>query len=122
MLKEFKDFISRGNVLDLAVAVVIGAAFGAVVNSFVDDVLMQLVAAVVGQPDFSSLTIDVGDSVVRYGSFLTVLINFVLIGGAVFLVVKAVNAAKGPQQEEEAAPSETDLLAEIRDELRAQRS
>lgn len=122
MLKEFKDFIARGNVLDLAVAVVLGAAFGAVVNSFVDDVLMQLVAAVVGQPDFSSLTIDVGDSVIRYGSFLTVLINFVLIGGAVFLVVKAVNAMQGPKEEEEAAPTETDLLAEIRDELRSQRS
>jgi large conductance mechanosensitive channel len=122
VLQEFKDFINRGNVIDLAVAVVIGGAFALVVTSFTDDVLMQIVAAIIGEPDFSSLTFDLGDSVIRYGAFITALINFVIIAFAVFLVVKAVNAAQGEQAEEEAGPSETDLLAEIRDELKSQRS
>jgi large conductance mechanosensitive channel len=123
MLQEFKDFVNRGNVVDLAVAVVIGGAFALVVASFTDDVLMQIVAAVVGEPDFSALTFDLGDSVIRYGAFLTALVNFVIIAFAVFLVVKAINAAQGgPEEEEEAGPSETDLLTEIRDELRSQKS
>lgn len=122
MIQEFKDFINRGNVVDLAVAVVIGAAFGAVVVSFTDDILMQIVAAIVGEPDFSGLTFELGDSVIRYGAFLTALVNFLLIALAVFLVVKAINAFQRSEEEAEEAPSETDLLAEIRDELRAQRS
>ncbi len=117
MIQEFKDFINRGNVLDLAVAVVLGAAFGAVVTSFVDDVLMQLIAAVVGEPDFSSLTLDLGDSDVLYGSFLTAVISFLLIALGVFIVVKAVNALKREKAEEPAGPSETELLTQIRDLL-----
>ena len=117
MIQEFKDFINRGNVLDLAVAVVLGAAFGAVVTSFVDDVLMQIIAAVFGEPDFSSLTLDLGDSEVLYGSFLTAVISFLLIALGVFIVVKAVNALKREKDEEPAGPSETQLLTEIRDLL-----
>jgi large conductance mechanosensitive channel len=117
VIQEFKDFINRGNVLDLAVAVVLGAAFGAVVTSFVDDVLMQILAAIGGQPDFSALTIDLGDSEVRYGSFLTAIVSFVLIAFGVFLVVKAVNALKREKEEEPAGPSEAQLLTEIRDLL-----
>ena len=120
MIQEFRDFINRGNVVDLAVAVVLGAAFGLVVTSFVDDVLMQIVAAVVGQPDFSSLELDLGDSVVRYGAFLTTVVNFVIIALAVFVVVKAINAMQ--RSAEDDGPSETDLLVEIRDELRSQGS
>ena len=120
MLEEFKDFVNRGNVIDLAVAVVLGAAFGAVVTSFVDDVLMQILAAIGGQPDFSALTLDLGDSEVRYGSFLTAIISFVLIAFGVFLVVKAVNSLKREKGEEPAGPSEAELLTEIRD-LLAQR-
>jgi large conductance mechanosensitive channel len=120
VIKEFKDFINRGNVIDLAVAVVLGAAFGAVVTSFVDDVLMQIIAAIGGQPDFSSLTIDLGDAELRYGSFLTAIISFVLIAFGVFLVVKAVNSLKREKGEEPAGPSEAELLTEIRD-LLAQR-
>ena len=122
MLKEFRDFINRGNVVDLAVAVVIGAAFTAVITSFVNDVLLQLIAVVVGEPDFSDLTININDSVIRYGSFLTALLSFVLIAIAVFLVVKAYNHLRelGPASTdtEEPPPSEADLLAEIRDLLR----
>lgn len=118
MIKEFRDFINRGNVLDLAVAVVLGAAFGAVVTSFVDDILMQIIAALGGQPDFSALVIDVGDGQIRYGAFVTAIISFVLIALGVFLVVKAVNHLRRPDEPEETGPSEVDLLVEIRDLLR----
>lgn len=118
MIKEFRDFVNRGNVLDLAVAVVLGAAFGAVVTSFVDDILMQVIAAIGGQPDFSALSIDLGDAELRYGAFLNALISFVFIAFGVFLVVKAVNSLKREKEEDPAAPSETELLTQIRDLLR----
>ena len=121
MLKEFKDFINRGNVLDLAVAVVLGAAFGAVITSFVDDILMQIIAAIGGEPDFSDLTLDLGQAELRYGSFLTAVISFVLIAFGVFVVVKAVNALRREKDEEPDGPSETQLLTEIRDLLAEQR-
>ncbi|MGY6502717.1 MAG: large-conductance mechanosensitive channel protein MscL [Acidimicrobiales bacterium] len=134
-VKEFKEFINRGNVVDLAVAVVLGAAFGAVVASFVDDVLMQLIAAIFGQPDFSALTITLGrvdaetglQPVIRYGAFLTAVISFLIVAFAVFLVVKALNEmqrrrARGetPADEEPPPPTDVELLGEIRDLLAAQ--
>ena len=92
MLKEFRDFVLRGNVVDLAVAVVIGAAFGAVVAAFVADFLTPLIAAVGGEADFSGLTFTINGSVFRYGDFLNKLIAFLLIAAVVFfLVVKPVN-------------------------------
>ena len=118
MIQEFKDFVNRGNVLDLAAAVVLGVAFGAVVTSFVDDVLMQIIAAIGGEPDFSSLTVDIGDGVIRYGSFINAIISFVFIAFGVFLVVKAVNPMRREKGEEPAGPSEAELLTEIRDLLR----
>jgi large conductance mechanosensitive channel len=120
MLKEFKEFIMRGNVVDLAVAVVVGAAFTAVVSSFANDVLMQLVAAVFGKPNFNQLTFNLGNSVVRYGSFLTALINFVIVAFAMFLVVKGINSLqrlRTRQEEEELEETELDLLTQIRDAL-----
>ena len=127
MVSEFKEFINRGNVVDLAVAVVLGAAFGAVVTSFVDDVLMQILAAVGGQPDFSSLTIDIGDGKIRYGAFLTALVSFIIIAWAVFLVVKAINKMQTmrmrgatPVEEEPAPTPDQALLMEIRDLLATQ--
>jgi large conductance mechanosensitive channel len=114
-LKEFRDFINRGNVLDLAVAVALGIAFGLVVTSFVDDILMQIVAAIFGQPDFSSLTIDLGDASLRYGAFLNAVIYFLIVAFAVFLVIKAKNALASEQA---AGPTEIELLTQIRDELR----
>ena len=87
MLKGFKDFILRGNVIDLAVAVVIGAAFGAVVKAFVDGLLMPLVAAIFGQPDFSSLTFTIGKGVFTYGVFLNALVTFLLVAAAIYFVV-----------------------------------
>ena len=89
MIKGFRDFILRGNVVDLAVAVVIGAAFGAVVTSFVDDILMQIIAAIGGQPDFSGLSFKIGEGVIKYGSFLNAIIAFLLIAAAIYFVVVA---------------------------------
>jgi large conductance mechanosensitive channel len=93
MLKGFKQFLMRGNVIDLAVAVVIGAAFGAVITSFVTNILTPLIAAIVGKPDFSYLVADVNGSKVTYGLFLNALISFLLIAAAVyFFMVAPINA------------------------------
>lgn len=93
MLREFREFLMRGNIVDLAVAFIAGVAFSAVVNSLVSDVIMQLVAAVAGEPDFGRLSVTLNDSEIRYGVFLTVLVNFVLTMAAVFfLLVKPINA------------------------------
>jgi large conductance mechanosensitive channel len=96
MLKEFKDFALKGNLLELAIAFVLGVAFAAVVTSLVDDVIMQLVAAVFGKPDFSGLTFSIGDGEIRYGSFLTALVTFLIIAWVLFLIVKAVQTAMPP--------------------------
>jgi large conductance mechanosensitive channel len=123
MLREFRDFIGRSNVLGLAVALVLGAAFGAVVASFTNDILMQLIAAVGAKPDFRALSFTINGTPIRYGSFLTVVLSFVIVAFAMFLVVKAANRLqRGAQAEKKAVPpkeSERDLLAQIRDELRS---
>lgn len=93
MLREFRDFLLRGNIVELAVAFVMGVAFGALVNSFVDNLLMPLVAMIIGKPDFRDLTFSINDSIFRYGSFLTDLVSFVAVAAAVFFfVVKPMNA------------------------------
>src|SRR4051812_28054370 len=94
MLKEFRSFLFRGNLLDLAVAVVLGVAFQGVVNSFVKDVVTPLIAAVVGQPNFDSLTFGIGDGIVHYGRFLTALLNFVIVAAVIFLLLKAATRAQ----------------------------
>jgi large conductance mechanosensitive channel len=101
MWKEFKEFAFRGNVIELAVAVILGLAFGVVITSLVNDVLMNLIAAAIGQPDFSQLTFTVGDAVIRYGAFLNALVNFLLVALALFLVVKTVNRATRKPADEE---------------------
>jgi large conductance mechanosensitive channel len=117
-MKEFKEFISRGSVVDLAVGIVIGAAFTTVINSFVRDVLTAIIGSIFGKPNFDSLSVFIGQGVVHYGRFITALINFLLIGFALFLIVKAVNRL---HRQEDQAPelTEKDLLVEIRDTLRA---
>jgi large conductance mechanosensitive channel len=125
MIREFREFLLRGNVVDLAVAVVLGAAFGAVITSFVNDILMQLIAMIGGEPDFSGLSFTINDAEFRYGAFLNAVISFVLIGAAIFfLVVKPINALMerrkaGEEPEPEAVPDDVVLLGEIRDLLRA---
>ena len=93
MLNEFRDFLLRGNIVELAVAFVMGVAFGALITSFVDNLLMPIVAMIIGKPDFRELTFTINDAVFRYGSFLTDLLSFVAVAIAVFVfVVKPVNA------------------------------
>ncbi len=99
MFDGFKKFIMRGNVLDLAVAVVIGAAFTLVVNSLVDDIINPILAAIVGKPDFSDLTFTIRSSTIMYGSFITSLINFVLVAAAVyFAIIKPMNMVMARQE------------------------
>jgi len=123
MLADFKKFITTGNVLDLAVAVIIGIAFGLLVNSFVKDIVMPIIGAVVGKPSFNDLTFEIGDGVVRYGSFLTLLVNFLIIAFVLFIIVQAAEKLQNlrSQADKEEDPSEVDLLVEIRDLLRQQR-
>jgi large conductance mechanosensitive channel len=127
MLKEFRDFLMRGNIVDLAVAVVIGAAFGALVKAFVDGILMQLIAAIVGKPSFGGLSFTINGAEFLYGNVLNATITFVAVAAAVFFfVVKPMNALQtrlGRGETEPEAPSaDIALLTEIRDELRAQRA
>src|ERR687895_1510264 len=90
LLSDFKAFAVQGNLLELAVAFILGVAFAAVINSFVNDVLMNVIAAVAGEPDFSDLTFSIGDGVIRYGSFLTALVTFLIIALVLFMIVRAV--------------------------------
>ena len=95
MLKEFRDFLLRGNIVELAVAFVMGVAFAAVVNSFVNDLIMPILAMIFGKPNFDDLTFTINDAVFRYGSFITAVITFVAIAAAVFFfVVKPMDAIK----------------------------
>jgi large conductance mechanosensitive channel len=120
MIKEFKEFITKGNVIDLAVAFVIGVAFAAVITSFTNDILMQVLAIFGGKPDFSDLTLTVNDAVIRWGSFLTAIVNFLIIGLALFVVVKIVNTLQNlrtKEEEEALEATEVELLTQIRDAL-----
>ena len=118
---EFKAFVLRGNILDLAVAVVLGAAFTAVVKAFTDGIIMPIIAAIFGKPSFDSLTFKIGDGVVLYGTFLSAVVNFLIIAAALFLVLKAATKLMR-EKEAEAGPTEVELLTEIRDALRAERA
>jgi large conductance mechanosensitive channel len=99
MLGEFKEFALKGNLIELAVAFILALAFSAVVLSLVNDVVLQIIAAIVGQPSFDRLSINLNDSAIRYGAFLSALINFLLVAFVLFLIVKAVNKLPRPSQE-----------------------
>jgi large conductance mechanosensitive channel len=134
MVKEFKDFIMKGNVLDLAVAVIIGGAFGKIVSSLVADIIMPPIGILVGGVDFSDLAIVLKDAIVengeeiapavllKYGAFVQTVFDFLIIAFAIFVVVKAYNASKKKEEAAPAAPpapsNEEKLLAEIRDLLK----
>ncbi len=126
MLKEFRAFIQRGNVVDLAVAVIIGGAFGAIVNSLVNDIFMPAVGMIIGGINFTGLALTVGEEQILYGNFIQAIVNFLIIAFALFLMVRAVNRlqAGGEEDGEEAPPkpsTEETLLAEIRDLLKEKR-
>jgi large conductance mechanosensitive channel len=94
MLKEFKDFAMRGNVLDLAVGVIIGGAFGKIVGSLVNDIIMPIIGLVMGGVNFAELAITVGGAAIKWGSFIQTVIDFIIIAFVIFLIVKAANANK----------------------------
>jgi large conductance mechanosensitive channel len=128
MLREFREFAMRGNVIDLAVGVIVGAAFGKITTSFVNDVLMPPIGLLVGGVDFSNLAVTLREKTdttaavqLKYGAFINTIIDFVIIAFAIFLFVKAINSLQRRKEEEPApaAPAqEVLLLTEIRDELR----
>lgn len=131
MLKEFKTFIARGNVLDLAVGVVVGGAFGKIVTSLVDDIIMPLVGLLMGGLDFSSLSIKVGNAKIMYGSFIQNVVDFLIVAFCIFIMVKAVNkltkkveAKKAKEKKEEEAKKAENivLLEEIRDLLKEKKA
>jgi large conductance mechanosensitive channel len=104
MLKEFKEFVMRGNVLDLAVAVIIGGAFGKIVSSLVNDILMPLIGLAMGGVNFSELSFTVGEAVVTWGAFVQAIVDFVIIAFVIFMIIRAANNAK--KKEEESPPAE----------------
>lgn len=121
MLKEFRDFINKGNVLDLAVAVIMGGAFGAIVTSLVNDIIMPVIGVIMGGIDFTSLKLF---DLVAYGNFIQAVINFLIIAFVIFLLVRSLNsmtkkpeAPKGPPPP---PPADVQLLTEIRDLLKKQ--
>ncbi len=134
MLSEFKTFVMRGNVLDLAVGVIIGAAFGKIVTSLTEDIIMPVISAVVGNTDFSSKYVvlsgpapagatlaaarEAGATVLAYGSFASAIINFLILAFAIFMIVRQANKLMPPPAAAPAGPSEVDLLTEIRDALK----
>ncbi len=119
MFKEFRAFLLRGNVLDLAVAVMIAGAFGAIITSLVNDIIMPLVGVLLGGVDFASLSITVGSAVIMYGAFIQTVVNFVIIGAVLFAIVKAANRFYKTQEAAPPAPSAQEtLLTEIRDLLK----
>lgn len=125
MIKEFKEFISRGNVLDLAVGVIIGGAFGKIVTSLVNDIIMPLLGIILGGIDFTSLSFKVEESTVMYGMFIQNIIDFLLIAASIFLMIKIVGKLKKldkkPKEqpkEQPKAPTTDELLTEIRDLLK----
>ena len=129
MLKEFKEFISKGNVVDLAVGVIIGTAFGKIVTSLVNDIIMPLIGVIIGGINFTNLSVKIGESVIAYGSFIQNIIDFLIIAACIFVFVKFVNkltnlnkveVKEEPKKEEPKVAEDIKLLTEIRDLLKKQ--
>lgn len=131
MLREFKDFIARGNVMDLAVGIIIGAAFTAIVNSMVEDLINPIIGLAIGGVDFSDFVLRFGEgdhaATIRYGAFITAVINFLIIAWVVFLLIKGVNRVRGMVDTTEKptdappGPTQEELLIQIRDLLARQK-
>lgn len=132
MIQEFKDFINKGNVFEAAVGLILALAFAPVVQGLVDNIIMPIVARIFGQPDFSSIRIGLGglqevtledgttvmrEPTIEIGTWITTVVGFIILAWVIFVMVKAYNKAHPPAPEEEASPSEIDLLTEIRDNM-----
>ncbi len=126
---EFKEFAMKGNVMDMAVGVIIGGAFGKIITSLVDDVLMPIIGMIIGGVDFTSLSIKIGEASINYGNFIQNIIDFIIVAFCIFTMIKAINGltakvkgeeeeAKEEKEEEPAGPTQEELLAEIRDLLK----
>ncbi len=121
MLKEFKKFIARGNVMDLAVGVIMGSAFGKIVTSIVSDILMPLIGVIIGGIDFSGLSFKLGEAEIKYGNFIQNVIDFLIVAFCIFIMVKIVNKIthkEEPKEEAPEKPADVALLEEIRDLLK----
>jgi len=127
-IKEFKEFAMKGNVMDMAVGVIIGAAFGKIVSSMVDDILMPLVGMVTGNVDFTNLAFQIGEgedaAVLKYGNFIQNTVDFIIVAFCIFLMLKGINKLNrkkeepAPEPEAPKGPTQEELLAEIRDLLK----
>lgn len=120
-INEFSTFIKRGNVIDLAVGVIIGGAFGKIVSSLVDDILMPVIGVIIGGIDFSSLTIKFGDATIKYGVFINNIINFLIVALCIFILVKFINKLTPKKEEKKEAPKKPEdivLLEKILEELK----
>ncbi len=122
VLKEFRDFAAKGNVIDLAVGVIIGGAFGKIIASLVNDIIMPAVGLLLGKVDFSTLAFTVGESTIKYGVFIQTVVDFLIVALCIFVMVKQLNRFKRKEEPEPAKAVETTtserLLMEIRDELK----
>jgi large conductance mechanosensitive channel len=124
VIKEFKEFISRGNVIDLAVGVIIGGTFGKIVSSLVDDIIMPIIGIIIGGLDFSQLSVSVGEATIAYGAFIQSIVDFFIIALCIFLIIKLINRLRRKKETPVEEPKEPEpsreelLLAEIRDLLR----
>ena len=126
MIKEFKEFISKGNVMDMAVGIIIGGAFTSIVTALVDSILMPIIGAICGGLSVADMSVKVGNAAIGYGAFLQAIIDFLLVAWVLFMIIKALNKAKTAvvkEKEEEPAepepvPADIELLTEIRDLLK----
>jgi len=121
MLSEFKDFIAKGNVMDMAVGIIIGAAFTAIIGSLVADIINPIIGVFMGGVDFANLSATVGNAVFTYGNFIMAIINFLIIAFVVFMLVRQVNKLKAEEpaaEEAHAGPTQEELLASILIELK----
>jgi len=116
VIQEFKDFVNKGGVFEAAVGLILALAFTPVVQGLVDLIIMPIVAAIFGEPNFNDIVIDIGDAEIRIGEWITIIIGFLLIALVIFFMVRLYNKAKPPEEEDD-GPSEIDLLTEIRDGL-----
>jgi large conductance mechanosensitive channel len=117
VIQEFKDFINNGNIFETAVGLILALAFAPVVTGFIDNIIMPITAAIVGEPNFDNITIGIGDAEIFVGRWITTVIGFLLVAIVMFFLVKAYNNTNEAEEKETAGPSEIDLLTEIRDSL-----
>lgn len=121
-MKEFKKFVQRGNVIDLAVGVIMGAAFGKIVSSLVEDVLMPIFGIIIGGIDFTNFVVKIGSATIRYGLFIQNIINFVIIAYCIFIIVKFINKLTNKKEDKKPPCEEVILLKEIRDLLKKEKN